>query len=158
MEIIKQLFRLIKFFASFIGALLISSMIYFFLNKPLSYDLIIGLIILEIVLFLTRTNTYKIKKALMYAKKKHIDETSRKKFAQSIKNKIFSGYIARAILISFIITQFEYILVVFTSLFCIMIILSEMSSKKLSLFKIVMSTLLGTLSGLIAVIISNFLI
>lgn len=156
---IKNLFKLTHFLASIIGALLIILTTFFFIDKTLSYTMIIGLILIEITILTTKISKQKINKIMTYAKKKGLNKNKKSEFKQAIKNKKnLSGHIARAILISFLFSRFENLLIAPTTIFCTGIILLEMNNKKLPLSKILLSTALGTLASILSVIISNLIV
>jgi hypothetical protein len=150
-------FRLFSFLSSFLGTTLIVLGLYFFLNIPLN-PLIIGFIIVNLIILITRTDRGKIRNFKHIAKRKGVNRSQRNMFAKSIRNRVFSGHIARAFYLMLIIFTFKRQFFIFAIIFSSIVILTMMKLRKITIMKILTSAALGTISALIAVVISNLLI
>jgi len=146
-----------RFLSSFLGSLLIIAGLFFFFGAFVLFPLVIGLILVSLVLFFTRTS----------AKKMHaFHSAARKKFSRSFTNKLafrfsnsyFSNHIARSFLFGAVIYRLEYIYIVPAVFFAGLVILSMVVLRNVSLSKILFSALLGTVSGFVGVFISTFFI
>lgn len=147
--------RIINFLSSFLFSVLLILGAYFSLYMVF-YPLLIGLITTTLVLIITRTNIFKIRKFRQKAKKQGVAKSHRKAFAKAIQNRFFSGHIARAFLIGSIAFWYNLLLIIPISIYLALVILATMKTRRARLLKIISSSVLGSVSGVVGVILSNF--
>ena len=150
-------FKLFSFLSSLLGTALLAAGLHVFLNIPIS-TLLIGFIIVNLIILITRTSRQKIRNFRHIAKRKGASKSQRDMFAKSIENRVFSGHIARAFYLMLIIFTFERQFFTVAIIFSAIVILAMMKLRKVTLMKILTSATLGTFSALIAVVISNLII
>lgn len=148
-------FSIFRFLSSFIGTLLIIGGLYFFVNKIYLIPLLIGFLIITLFILIKKSNFNK-GNAKLFAKRMGLRRSHRQEFAKSMQNRFLSGYIARAFLISFFLTFYYQYLMMPLIIFSGLVIFSTMKYERTSLAKIILSALLGSISGLMAVILSIY--
>ncbi len=156
MQIIIQILKLFSFLSSILGTILIISITYFFENT-LFYQLIIGLFLVMITILLTRTSISNIRRFKRTARRQGFRRDERKKLSKSIKNRFFTGHVARAFMIGTILFNYERLLIFPIMIYCSIAILAMMKTRQATLPKIIISTLLGTITGIAGIILSNFI-
>ena len=162
-KMVNTIFKLISFLSSFIGTIILIIGSYFLVSTLTFYSLIIGFIIVNTIILITRRNTFEVNKFLSFAKRKGFDRTQRNTMSKSLKNKFFSGHIARAFMITSTILIYDFLIgtkqliLITTTIFSVLVILSMMKLRRINLIKIMLSTILGSTAGLLSVVITNFI-
>lgn len=158
MGLIDLAFSLFAFLSSFLGTLILALAIHVLLGESYTISLVIGLAITTLTLLITRTKFSKIHRFSSFAKSQGVSRKQRQTFKKALQNKFFSGHIARAFLLAYIFFSYDTFLLIPLSIFCVLVIFSMMRLRHTSLIKIILSAFLGTISGVIGVILSNMFI
>lgn len=158
MGLIDSFLYLFNFLSSFIGTLLIGAAFYFFIDEFILYPLLIGIIIITILVFSTRVGLRQRQALKSFARQKGMSRRHAKFFAMSARNKFLSAHIARAFLLGFIFLTYNSLLIIPLMVFCSLVILAMMRFRRANLLKVILSSALGTLSGVVGVIFSNFVL
>jgi hypothetical protein len=158
MGLLDSFLYLFNFLSSFLGTVLIAAAFYFFIDEFILFPFIIGLVIITILVFLTRVGFRQRQALKSFARQKGMSRRHAKFFARSAKNKFFSSHIARAFLLGFMFFTYNPLLIIPLAVFCSLVILTMMRFRQTNLLKVILSSVLGTLSGVIGVIFSNFVL
>ncbi|MFP4567898.1 MAG: hypothetical protein ACLFN8_03055 [Candidatus Woesearchaeota archaeon] len=155
--LIHTIFKIINFLTSTLGTIILIALSAT-LGQEILYSSLTGLLIVTIILIISKTSLRKIRLFKQYAKQKGATREQRQNLKTRLENKFFSGHIARAFLIGFIIFTYHYFLIIIATIFCALTIITMMKLRGVSIIKILMSATLGTSAGVISVIISNLII
>jgi len=155
---ISSILRLFGFLSSFIGTLIFATIFYFTLGETYAYTIAIGLIIISFFLLITRVSFRKRIALKSFARQKGMTRQHARLFSNKVQNKYLSGHISRSFLIGTTLFTYNPVLLIPTTIFCALVILEIMRTRPINLTKVILSSILGTASGVTAIIISKFLL